>query len=514
MEEALRSRRASRRADSVMAKQSEVHVPSQPSRLVTAMESRTSLSDQRPPPPLRVFISYKEKDYAATVDIKRLLLRTGGGNIRVFVSGDEPAAVEWRKKILKELQQAHILIFLYTDPEARWDWCLYETGYFDARQNPADLDRRLYVLHGRDVPPSGPFLGLNTVAIDPSEKSEDTKLKRFLKDLFESSTSPAVNPHWDEGGCAELVTALAAPFRRRELLVPPQDYIRKLTLRVPNGLATQATLNEGRIPGEAVVSGTEKSFELFGFGTARNRNWEELERSWRRKIPRSANGSASPDPVTLWVESLAQKMLSAIQEQDFDDGLPLFFNQFAERRAKALFRPSLARLALYPDDYEFEIAFVDLPPEFAATSEGPLTTVAGLLRLAHMFRFGWIEPTAREVINRPPAELTEIANDMRRRLSSIIAESFNQGIRTEQAVLLSFEKDSALQTQIKESMEAWENSVFPEIDKSFNERNTNGILNALNKASAINWQFHRACAQRYWDIVANCQEDCGPLDPV
>ena len=148
-------------------------------------------------------------------------------------------------------------------------------------------------------------------------------------------------------------------------------------------------------------------------------------------------------------------------------------------------------------------------------SEGPLTTVGSLLRLAHMFRFGWVEATAREVVNRPPAEIAEVVTDMRRRLSSITAESFNQGIRTEQAVLLAFEEGSALQTEIKQSMEAWQNTVFPEIDKSFKENDTNAILDALKKASAVNWQFHRACAQRYRDIVdKHCQADSGPLVPV
>ena len=156
----------------------------------TALESSTSLPGQQPSPPLRVFISYKEKDRAATLDIKKMLLRIGGGNIRVFVSGDEPAGIQWREGVLNELREAHILIFLYTDPEARWDWCLYETGYFDAKQNPAELDRRLYVLHGREVPPSGPFLGLNTVPIDTSAKPDDTKLKAFLEGVVRGKHQP------------------------------------------------------------------------------------------------------------------------------------------------------------------------------------------------------------------------------------------------------------------------------------------------------------------------------------
>ena len=239
-----------------------------------------------------------------------------------------------------------------------------------------------------------------------------------------------------------------------------------------------------------------------------------MEKSWQKKLP-LADGSTSPDPVALWVESVAQKMLAAINEEDFDDGLPLFFNQFAETRAQALFRPSLARLVLYADAYEFDVVFVDVPPELAAMSEGPLTTVGGLLRLAHMFRFGWIETTAKEVVNRPPAELAEVARNMGRRLSSITAESFNQGIRTDQAVLLAFEEGSALQTEIKQAIKEWQETVYPEIDKSFKDKDTRRILAALKKASAVNWEFHRACAKRYWDIVEkHCAAASGPLDPV
>jgi hypothetical protein len=85
-----------------------------------------------------------------------------------------------------------------------------------------------------------------------------------------------------------------------------------------------------------MVSGNEKSFELFGLRTAKT--WQDLEKSWRRKISSPAAGSTSTDSVALWVKSVAQKMLATINGEDFDDGLPLFFSQFAETRAQALFR--------------------------------------------------------------------------------------------------------------------------------------------------------------------------------
>jgi hypothetical protein len=132
-----------------------------------------------------------------------------------------------------------------------------------------------------------------------------------------------------------------------------------------------------------------------------------------------------------------------------------------------------------------------------------------------MFRFGWIEPTAEAVVGRPPSEIPEVARDLWRRLSSVTAESFNQGLRTEQAVLLAFDEGSPLQLEIKKSMDEWVTAVTPLLDESLKEKNIDGIRNALKAASDINWRFHQACAQRYYDIVSeHARELTGPFEPV
>ena len=97
--------------------QPEVDDPPGPDRTT---DSRTPQPDRLPEPPLRVFISYKKKDHAATDTIKQILLKNGASSIKVFVSGDEPAGIQWRENVLKELREAHILIFLYTDPGSRF----------------------------------------------------------------------------------------------------------------------------------------------------------------------------------------------------------------------------------------------------------------------------------------------------------------------------------------------------------------------------------------------------------
>src|SRR5262245_1097575 len=142
-------------------------------------------------------------------------------------------------------------------------------------------------------------------------------------------------------------------------------------------------------------------------------------------------------------------MRAAIDGEEFCDGLPLFYCPFAKDPADGLFRPSLASMVEHAEDHEFDIVFVDLPIETASVSAGALTPLGSLLRLAHMFRFGWIETMAAEVSSNEPAEIPRIEREMRRRLNSITADSFNQGLRTETSVLRAFVQNSQRQAEVR-----------------------------------------------------------------
>jgi TIR domain len=457
------------------------------------------------PLPLKVFISYKQKDFSAAEHIRQQLERIGGNGIQVFVSGDDnvvQAAQEWRSVILKNLREAHVLLFLYTDPSLHWDWCLYETGYFDGRQDPQQLDRRLYLLHRGDISPVGPFLGLKTVPVLSKDDPDDKKLKSFLQIVFVKSTDPPVNPNWDKPDCADLLAAFKEPFGGTTTF-KPISFIRRLTYRVAKGTATEASLQAGRIPPDARVYGTRESFGLFNLYTDAERRWEELESQWRRKVPRPADGG-EVDSVTLWVGNLAAKMLAAIRHERADDGLPLFYCPFMRRSEQALFRPALAQMTEYANAFEFDVVFVDMAEEMSARSAGPLTTVGILLRLSHMFRFGWIEPMDRALVEAMPNELSAIKAEMLRRLNSITAESFNQGLRTEAAVLQAFE-DSSSREQAESAMNCWKEKIAPMFEGAGNEVAPEtaraALRDVLKEASTVNWQFHRACALRYAELV-------------
>ncbi len=425
------------------------------------------------------------------------------------MSGDDHvvrAAQEWRSVILKNLREAHVLIFLYTDPSLHWDWCLYETGYFDGRQDPQQLDRRLYLLHRGDVTPVGPFLGLKTVRVLSKDDPDDRELESFLKILFVDSTDPSVNKNWDKPDCADLLAAFKEPFGGA--MLKPISFIRRLTYRVAKGKATEASLQVGRIPPDARVNGTRESFGLFNLNTDAEKSWQELESQWRQKVP-PADDPAEVDSVALWVGNLAGKMLAAMRDERVDDGLPLFYCPFMRRSEQALFRPSLAQMTVHPNAFEFEVVFVDMAEEVSARSAGPLTAVGILLRLSHMFRFGWIEPMDRALVYQPPNELPAIKAEILRRLNSIIAESFNQGLRTEAAVLQAFE-DGSLRDQAQSAMNCWKEKITPMFERAMNEAAPEAALVALRdvlkQASTVNWKFHRACALRYAQLVEEYAE--------
>jgi len=455
------------------------------------------------PLPLKVFISYKQKDVAAAERIRQQLKRIGGNSIEVFVSGDDHAiraGQDWRGVVLQNLREAHVLIFLYTDPSLHWDWCLYETGYFDGRQDAQQLDRRLYLLHHGGVSPVGPFLGLKTVPVLAQGDSDDQQLKSFLQILFVDSTERPVNPDWNKPDCADLLAAFKAPFG--DATSKPVTFVRRLTFRVARGAATKALLQKGRIPADARVTGTKESFGLFNFRTDVEKSWQELERQWRQEVPAPAD-PAEADSVMLWVGNLAGKMLAAMDSEPVDDGLPLFYCPFGESE-RALFRPSLAQMTEHASEVDFDIVFVDMAEEVSARSVGPLTTVGILLRLSHMFRFGWIEPMDRALVNARPNDLAKIKVEIMRRLNSITAESFNQGLRTEAAVLQAFKEGCSLRDQAQSAMDAWKEKVTPTFERAMKETSPEALASlrdVLKQASVVNWQFHRACASRYAQLV-------------
>src|SRR4051794_28539478 len=91
---------------------------------------------------LRIFISHKmpaDTDLAQQIGSRLALY--GGNQIKVTHAGKFRYSENWRSRIQQELDQAHWLIYLYTDPDEDWGFCLFECGYFNRTMESDDRKR-------------------------------------------------------------------------------------------------------------------------------------------------------------------------------------------------------------------------------------------------------------------------------------------------------------------------------------------------------------------------------------
>ena len=83
------------------------------------------------PETLRIFISHKmPTDTPLAQEIGSKLALYGGNQVKITHAGKFRHGEKWRERIQRELNDAHWLIFLSTDQDEDWGFCLFECGYF------------------------------------------------------------------------------------------------------------------------------------------------------------------------------------------------------------------------------------------------------------------------------------------------------------------------------------------------------------------------------------------------
>jgi hypothetical protein len=126
-----------------------------------------------------VFFSHKHQDEPVTKDIISILHRNTD-NVKCFISEDIEKGTKWRDSIAERLTRSSFLVLVFTDPEEDWEWCLYETGFFDAlsRISSAAEKRRIFCLHHPSTKPPPPIEDLQSV---PATAKDVTQ---WLEELF------------------------------------------------------------------------------------------------------------------------------------------------------------------------------------------------------------------------------------------------------------------------------------------------------------------------------------------
>jgi hypothetical protein len=169
-------------------------------------DSRTSTADYT------VFISHKRTDTDVALSLKKLLA-DHTTKVDYFVSEEIDTGEKWRETIIKLLHQSRFLVLVFTDPHENWNWCLYETGFFDALTEVADKAhiRRIFCLHHPDIEPPNPIADLQTVPAKPE------KVIAWLTSLFVQTQQPETK-YQRETEIPQLAYEICGYFKKREPL--------------------------------------------------------------------------------------------------------------------------------------------------------------------------------------------------------------------------------------------------------------------------------------------------------
>ena len=302
--------------------------PPKPSRGSLRIVPRETTSDS-----INIFISHRAEDAALAKSIKKIMEVYAPGRLVFHISEEMPKGADWYKWIKDRLVESRMLLLLFTDNTAAWDWCLYEAGLFTQWD---DDTRRIICLHTSRQPPA-PLKHLQSV---PALAEE---ISLFLRQLLVETEltgleSPlnatlASNP-------AELKRAAEkiAKAMRRETV--RQEYLTKYILI---NIERPTQLRAGRIPNDAVIDSDADSLALFNKKMGKW-TWGDLVEGRKE------------DPDSRWIDELNR----AISQASSGSLMGPIFTTLRVRQTGRSYRPILHRISTKSDgSQQFTVLFAD-----------------------------------------------------------------------------------------------------------------------------------------------------------
>jgi len=207
---------------------------------------------------VRVFFSYKKQDKKPAETIVNLL-REPSEKLEVIYMADftrEIAGKNWRDHIRAEVSKANWFILLLPDPSVDWDWCLYETGLFEAQLTSVD---RLICLHHPEIKLPDPIKDYHAVPADQKE------VEKFLSLVF-LNDNPVFGLRAIKPNVKDRISEISQKIIHA--IVPPKKTLFRdifepwLELRISNAKMKK---NKEELDGALVVSANKEALDLFNF---------------------------------------------------------------------------------------------------------------------------------------------------------------------------------------------------------------------------------------------------------
>jgi len=428
-----------------------------------------------------IFFSYKKKDESAAKEVVGILRKLSAEKLKITYQAEftnDIAGKKWRDQIQKAVKEANWFILLLPDPSDDWDWCLYETGLFEAQSSLGD---RMICLHHPDTEVPNPIEGYHAVAATVPEVEKFLRMAMIEKNPIPglSAINRAIEP--DINGYAQsIVNAIRAPQKItiHEIFEPWVE----IKIDGSANLSDWETIDQARI-----ISANRAALTLFGF-YQKPETWKELinevikidsnDNRWRKElfhvIRRICTGRIFyPVQAVFKIanDKIYRPVVCAIDRDGKHGPINAYHITFTE-----------------------EVGTID-----SVNIPHRLMSLVTVLRFTFRFRWEVLEKYKTGTMTEEDVERMD--NAMRR----INVDAESRGISKEGAVISLFTEDKA--KYVKKMYTEWykyKNAEGSgELDLAIANKDTQTIQRILNNLLTMNQEFLEMASDRFSEMVSS-----------
>ena len=429
---------------------------------------------------INVFFSYKKKDEDAARTIVEALRSKSAGKLLITYQAEftkKIAGIKWRASIRDAIHRGNWFILLFPDPSDDWDWCLFETGLFEAQLTSAD---RLICLHHPDTKIPSPIEGYHAVAATIPEVEE------FLEMIFLNDNPvpgmKSLNKFMSQTEISMVAREIVDAIRRLPICLVRQIYEPWIELKIDNEANLQ---NKDDLDEAIVMKSNNEALNLFDF-IQKPKSWGEL----RSGLPERKDDER-------WREELFHVIRKIANGRKFTP-IQAVFQTNDNRR----FRPVACAVDRVGSDdgpiAVFHITFTeDVATVDVSSTPKNISVLAAYLRFAYRHRWEVLEkfgtgPISEDDVDRLYNTLERIRTDARSR--DIVGVD---------AILDFFSPEQA--RKIINIYRAWYQITNPEqngqLDIAIKKKQTEKISEILARFIPSSQEFLELAANRFSELV-------------
>ena len=428
-----------------------------------------------------VFFSYKKKDEDTAKAIVKRLRKWSANKLRItyqYEFGDEIVGKKWRDKIHQEISLANWFILLLPDPKDDWDWCLYETGLFEAHATSAD---RLICIHHPSTEIPSPIEGYHSVMAD------NVEVEKFLRMVFLSD-----NPVYGLGPLNSTIEDEEIPEMAEEIvnaIRTPIELVREIyepwiELHIDNPGELK---NKGQLDQAVVQKANQKALNLFRL-LKKKHTWGEF----RSHLPEAQANDQR------WREDLFR-----VIKKIGNDHLFYPIQSIFQSHDGKIHRPVVCAVDRVGEESPIDTFHITFTEDVATVDRSAmpqnLSVLANTLRSTFRFRWEVLEKFGKKIMTEDDVERLETA------MMRIKQDWESRDIGGEKEILELFPQEDE-QKRITEMFTTWykakNDDKTGELDIAIENKDAEKIPAILKSFLPMNQEFLEMAAEKFAKLVS------------